>query len=43
MDILIITTYYPPDTAVAAVRPYAGKISHSSWTQGNGSALGRFL
>lgn len=22
MDILIITTYYPPDTAVAAVRPY---------------------
>ena len=22
MNILIITTYYPPDTAVAAVRPY---------------------
>ena len=22
MDILVITTYYPPDTAVAAVRPY---------------------
>ena len=22
MKILILTTYYPPDTAVAAVRPY---------------------
>jgi len=22
MDVLIITTYYPPDTAIAAVRPY---------------------
>lgn len=22
MKILIITTYYPPDTAIAAVRPY---------------------